>query len=122
MYSGPPPEWREHWFEHDQLLHLAGATSHAAVYFDPDVDEDAARWLLPYLDDVWQYTTHTYGDFGSDPLLYSIFHRGGTPAVIRRAIRTRATTTATSPTAGPARTARATAVSTRWSPTRSRTS
>jgi hypothetical protein len=27
--------WREHWFEDSQLLHLAGATSHVAVYFDP---------------------------------------------------------------------------------------
>jgi hypothetical protein len=52
MSSGPPQTWREHWFEHDQVLHLAGATSHVAVYFDPDVDDDAARWLLPYLDDA----------------------------------------------------------------------
>jgi hypothetical protein len=52
MSSGPPQTWREHWFEHDQLLHLAGTTSHVAVYFDPDVDDDAARWLLPYLDDA----------------------------------------------------------------------
>src|SRR6185312_5441378 len=76
MNSGPPQIWREHWFEHDQVLNLAGATGHVAVYFDPDGNEDAARWLLPYLDDAWQYTKHTYGVFGPDPLLYSIFHDG----------------------------------------------
>ena len=77
--AGPPPTWREHWFEHNQLLHLAGATSHVAVYFDPDVPDDAARWLVPYLDDVWRYTKQTYGDFGPDPLLYPIFHQGRYP-------------------------------------------
>lgn len=76
MNSGPPPTWREHWFEHDQLLHLAGATSDVAVYFDADVNDDAARWLLPYLDEAWQYTKQTFGEFGPDPLLYSIFHQG----------------------------------------------
>ena len=76
MDSGPPQAWREHWFEHDQLLHLAGATSHVALYFDPDGNDQTARWLLPYLDDVWQYSKQTFGEFGPDPLLYSIFHEG----------------------------------------------
>ena len=76
MSSGPPPVWREHWFEHDQLLRLAGATNHVAVYFDPDVSGDAAEWLLPYLDDAWQYTKQVFGEFGPDPLLYPIFHQG----------------------------------------------
>ena len=76
MNSAPPHTWREHWFEHDQLLHLAGASSHVAVYLDPDVNDAAARWLLAYLDDAWQYTKQTYGQFGPDPLLYSIFHQG----------------------------------------------
>jgi hypothetical protein len=75
MNSGPPPTWREHWFEHDQLLHLAGATSDVAVYFDADVNDDAARWLLPYLDEAWQYTKQTFGEVGPDPLLSSIFHQ-----------------------------------------------
>ena len=66
----------EHWFEHDQLLHLAGVTSDVAVYFDADVNEDAARWLLPYLEEAWRYTKQTFGEFGPDPLLYSIFHQG----------------------------------------------
>ncbi len=76
MNSGPPRGWQEHWFEHDQLLHLAGATGHVALYLDPDGHDDVARWLLPYLDDAWQYTKQTYGEFGPDPLLYSIFHDG----------------------------------------------
>ncbi|HEY3632896.1 MAG TPA: hypothetical protein VGL21_18485 [Jatrophihabitantaceae bacterium] len=76
MSVGPPQAWQEHWFEHDQLLQLAGATSDVAVYFDRDVPGDTARWLVPYLDDAWRYTKQTYGDFGPDPLLYSIFHQG----------------------------------------------
>jgi hypothetical protein len=68
--------WREHWFEHDQLLHLAGSTDQVAVYFDPEGNDDVARWLVPYLHDAWQYTKQTYGEFGPDPLLYSIFHDG----------------------------------------------
>jgi hypothetical protein len=73
---GPPETWREHWFGHDQLVHLAGATSHVAVYFDRDMDRRAVRWLLPYLDDAWQYVTQTYGHFGPEARLYSIFHQG----------------------------------------------
>jgi hypothetical protein len=64
MNSGPPQTWREHWFEHDQLLHLPGATSHVAVYFDADVNDDAAGWLLPYLAESWWYTKRTYGGAG----------------------------------------------------------
>jgi len=71
-----PDAWREHWFEHDQLVHPAGVTSHVAVYFDRDVARNLGRWLVPYLDEVWQYTKQTYGGFGPDPLLYSIFHQG----------------------------------------------
>jgi len=58
------------------LLHLAGNTSHVAVYFDRDVSGNPERWLVPYLDDVWRYSNQTYGSFGPDPLLYSIFHQG----------------------------------------------
>ncbi len=58
------------------MLRLAGATGHVAIYLDPDRNDDNARWLLPYLDDVWQYTKQTYGEFGPNPLLYSIFHQG----------------------------------------------
>jgi hypothetical protein len=76
MDGPPPPTWREHWFEHDQVLHLAGATTDVAMYFDPDMDDGCARWLLPYLDDAWRYTKETYGEFGPDPALYPIFHQG----------------------------------------------
>ncbi len=121
MSSDPPARWQEHWFEHDQLLHLVGTTGHVAIYLDPDGNEDNAGWLLPYLDDVWQYTKQTYGEFGPDPLVYAIFHRAVTEVGIRPPTRTPATTTATSPTAARARTDKATAASTTWSPTRSRT-
>lgn len=79
MIDGARQGWREHWFEHDQLLHLAGSTEHVAVWFDDDVPDDVARWLAPYVDDIWQYTRKTYGSFGPDPVLHSIFHQGRYP-------------------------------------------
>jgi len=78
--AAPPATWREHWAGHDQLLHLAGTSEHAAIYFDRSMDWSARRWLLPYVSDVWQYAKQTYGDhFGPDPLIYSIFHEGRYP-------------------------------------------
>ena len=95
--SGPPDTWREHWFEHRELLHLAGLTSHVALYFDRDMNRDAKRWLLPYLDDAWRYTKQTYGDFGPDPLLYTVFHRdrhfGGHPGYYTDAMHDHRNTT-----------------------------
>jgi hypothetical protein len=84
------------------LLDLAGSSSHAAIYFDRDMDRSVRRFLLPYVSDVWQYARQTYGDqFGPDSLIYSIFHQGrysgGHPAS-HYALRT---ITATSRTAGP---------------------
>lgn len=76
MNGDPPQTWQEHWFEHDQLLSLAGARGHVALYIDRDVPDDVVTWLLPYLDDAWQYTKQTYGGLGPDPLLYSILHQG----------------------------------------------
>jgi hypothetical protein len=74
--SGPPERWREHWRGHSQLLLLAGSTGHAAVHLDPDVPPAAGRRLLPWIDEVWQYATATYGAFGPDPRLHAVIHGG----------------------------------------------
>src|SRR3954453_18779292 len=84
MEGGLQPSWREHWFEHDQLLRLARATGQVAVYFDPDMNDDVPRWRLADAHGAWQYTKQTYGQFGPDPLLYPIFPQarsaGGHPS------------------------------------------
>jgi hypothetical protein len=75
----PPPEatWKEHWFEHDQLLELVYWDDHVAIFFDDDVPRAGTEWLLPFMSDLWRYTKATYGeDFGPDPRLYSIHHEG----------------------------------------------
>jgi hypothetical protein len=73
----PPATWREHWFDHNQELALFEYDEHAAIYVDGDVDRAAARWLLPWMSRIWQYTKKTYGDgFGPDPRLFSIHHQG----------------------------------------------
>jgi hypothetical protein len=75
----PPPaaEWREHWFEHVQLVKLVAYDDHAAVFFDDDVPRANADWLLQFVSRSWQYTKRVYGnDFGPDPRIYQISHQG----------------------------------------------
>ncbi|QEH37148.1 Plant Basic Secretory Protein [Aquisphaera giovannonii] len=75
--SDPRPTWKEHWFEHDQLVKLVEATDDVAVYFDDDVPRDeSTRWIVPLLSKVWKYSKQTYGDLGPDGHLYAIFHQG----------------------------------------------
>ena len=83
----PPPvmTWKEHWFEHDQLVELVYFDDHVAIYFDSDVQREGTEWLLPFMSKLWQYTKATYGgDYGPDPRLYSIHHEnkysGGHPS------------------------------------------
>lgn len=72
--GAPPAEWQEHWTGHDQLLFLADASDSAAVYVDRDVPRAAGRRMLPYVEEVWQYATGTYGSFGPEPRLYAVIH------------------------------------------------
>lgn len=75
----PPPTWKEHWFEHNQLLKRADFNDTVALYFDTDVDLHARDWLMPYLTSMWQYAQRTYGNSGnkmSADRLYSIIHSG----------------------------------------------
>src|SRR5262249_15952931 len=73
----PPASWREHWFEHRQLLQLYQSDSHCAIYLDADVSRAEVRWLPRFISQIWRYSKATYGDaFGADPRVYSIHHAG----------------------------------------------
>jgi hypothetical protein len=74
--ADPPGAWHEHWSGHHHVVHLTGANDDAAVYLDADMDHRIGPRVLPYVSEVWQYAKATYGDFGPDPLLYTIFHGG----------------------------------------------
>src|SRR6186713_436260 len=73
--TAPPSTWQEHWFEHNQLLHLVFADTSVAVYFDNDVNA-SVTWPNTYLAQAWNYTKATYGALGSDSRLWPIFHAG----------------------------------------------
>jgi hypothetical protein len=78
--ANPPATWQEHWFEHRSLLQLAGFNDTVALYFDPDVNKDAAKWMLPYLTNMWSYVQRTYDPARTTKLtadrLYSVHHEG----------------------------------------------
>jgi hypothetical protein len=73
--AAAPSTWQEHWFEHNQLLHLVFSDTSVAVYFDNDVNA-SITWPNTYLAQAWNYTKATYGAFGSDSRLWPIFHAG----------------------------------------------
>ncbi|BAZ71150.1 hypothetical protein NIES4106_59470 (plasmid) [Fischerella sp. NIES-4106] len=81
--AAPPQTWKEHWFDHDQLLSLVHHNEHVAVYYDKDVSR-SVTWPFTYMAEVWQYTKKVYGKFGSDSRLYAIYHTnkysGGHPS------------------------------------------
>src|SRR5262245_35803274 len=43
----PVETWKEHWFEHNQLLTRVDYNDEVALYFDPDVDRKGTEWLMP---------------------------------------------------------------------------
>ncbi|WP_207510347.1 T9SS type A sorting domain-containing protein [Longitalea luteola] len=79
----PPATWQEHWFEHNQLLSRKFYDNDVAVYYDNDVP-GSVTWPYTYMGDVWRYVKNVYGNFGSDPHLFAIFHTnkysGGHPS------------------------------------------
>jgi hypothetical protein len=87
VFSGwaqvPPATWKEHWFEHNQLLNRVYYDADVAIYYDNEVNR-SITWPYQYMGDVWRYTKRVYGSFGSDPQLYAIFHTakysGGHPS------------------------------------------
>jgi hypothetical protein len=73
----PPASWREHWFDHRQLLRLYHCDSDCAIYLDADVRRAEIGWLGGFVGQTWRYSKATYGDaFGPDPRIYSIHHAG----------------------------------------------
>ncbi len=70
-----PATWKEHWFEHNQILKRVYTDADVAVYFDGDV-AGSTTWPFQYIGDVWRYTKQTYGDFGKNPQLYAVLHSG----------------------------------------------
>jgi hypothetical protein len=72
----PPKTWKEHWFEHEQLVKRVASNDEVAIYFDADVPREALRWIEPFLTKAWRYTKKTYGTFGPDGRLFAIFHQG----------------------------------------------
>ena len=91
--ADPPGTWREHWFDHRQLLRLYRSDGHCAIYTDPGVRLAEVRWLPRFINVTWQYSKAAYGEaFGPR-----------TPCDRRQGPRRGSVTmTATVPTAGTA--------------------
>lgn len=76
----PPETWKEHWFEHNQLLKRVASDGEVVIYFDDDVKREGTEWILPFMSKLWKYTKRTYGTYGNEGgkggRLYAIFHQG----------------------------------------------
>ncbi len=71
----PPYKWKEHWFEHKQILTRVFYDDNVAVYYDGEVNR-TVTWPFKVMADVWKYTKDTYGQFGKDGRLFVILHSG----------------------------------------------
>ena len=71
----PPTTWKEHWFEHDQLIKRVYYDDQIAVYYDDDMNP-SINWPFSFIKNVWKYTKKVYGPFGDEGRLYAIFHAG----------------------------------------------
>lgn len=75
VLADAPATWKEHWFEHVQLLNRVYSDTSVAVYYDDDVSR-TITWPNTYLAQVWNYTKNKYGSFGTDSRLFVILHTG----------------------------------------------
>uniref|UniRef100_A0A914X5C0 Uncharacterized protein n=1 Tax=Plectus sambesii TaxID=2011161 RepID=A0A914X5C0_9BILA len=79
----PPETWKEHWFEHNQLIKRVFYNNDIAVYFDDQVGPSIA-WLNTFVNDAWWHTKRVYGNYGTENRLYAVFHTdkysGGHPS------------------------------------------
>ncbi|MCS3735651.1 hypothetical protein [Mucilaginibacter dorajii] len=73
--SAPMATWKEHWFEHVQLLNRVFYDTSVVVYYDNDM-RAGITWPKTYMAQAWDYTKKTYGKFGNDSRLYVIYHAG----------------------------------------------
>jgi len=82
--DAPTATWKEHWFEHNQLLSRVYYDDDLALYYDNDVDRNI-EWTRKLLSEVWVYIKSVYGEYGEDPRLFAILHTdkysGGHPSV-----------------------------------------
>ena len=73
--GAPPKTWKEHWFDHVQVVNRVYYDSNVAVYYDGDV-KGTITWPFQYMAEAWDYTKKTYGNFGDDGRLFVIYHAG----------------------------------------------
>lgn len=77
----PIETWKEHWYEHNQLVKRVFFDKDVAVYFDDQMDT-TQTWLFKFVGDIWRYAKKNYG-FDPEHLLYVILHEdrygGGHP-------------------------------------------
>ncbi|MDR3626549.1 MAG: hypothetical protein P4L45_06935 [Ignavibacteriaceae bacterium] len=71
----PPSTWKEHWFEHNQLLQRRYYNDDVAIYYDSDMDT-TITWPNRYETSLWKYVKSVYGNFGSENRLYCVYHQG----------------------------------------------
>lgn len=74
----PVETWKEHWFEHEQLVKRVYYDNSIAIYYDDDV-LSTIEWPFTFVKDVWEYSKSVYGAMNGedgDPRLYAIFHTG----------------------------------------------
>jgi len=83
--NAPSSTWKEHWFEHNQLVKLVSYNNEVGVYYDDDVPKDIT-WPQRTMTAIWTYTKATYGAFGQDKdkrlsvILHFNKYGGGHPA------------------------------------------
>ncbi|CAF0815678.1 unnamed protein product [Didymodactylos carnosus] len=79
----PPATWKEHWFEHRELLTRVYYDNDLALYYEKEVSRATIPKVSKFLGNAWRYVKRNYGSFGSDGRLYAIYHAkaiGGHPA------------------------------------------
>ncbi len=70
----PQKTWQEHWWEHDLLVSRVFYDENVAFYYDQHMDT-TVTWPFKAMSDTWAYVKKTYGNMGTDPRLYVVFHK-----------------------------------------------
>jgi hypothetical protein len=74
-YGNNGPTWQEHWFDHNQIVTRVYNDTSNAVYYDNNVNK-SITWPNLLVGKMWNYTKKTYGQFGAESKIYSIYHAG----------------------------------------------
>jgi hypothetical protein len=70
----PEKLYQEHWPNHDLLVEQVYIDPNVVVYYDNKMDK-SITWTFKAMSDSWAYIRKTYGEFGDDKRLYTIFHK-----------------------------------------------